>query len=225
LIDFALLRQSAFLIGNLANFLSYAMLFGVFFLIPFVLVRVYHDSELSAGLRLSIVPVMLGLLAPVGGTLYDRFGARAVTASGMAICVAGLAVLYLFLDGAAGDMPFVMLGLAIFGVGQGLFISPNSSAIMTTAPEELTGEAGSLLNVVRYLGISTGIAGASTLLAFGIHSLVGHSVTTMDASVQTLIAASRWVIVMLCCFGVLAGALSLMRTVPRKASGEPAVEL
>jgi EmrB/QacA subfamily drug resistance transporter len=225
LIDFALLRQSAFLIGNLANFLSYAMLFGVFFLIPFVLVRVYHDSELSAGLRLSIVPVMLGLLAPVGGALYDRFGARAVTASGMAICVAGLAVLYLFLDGAAGDMPFVMLGLAIFGVGQGLFISPNSSAIMTTAPEELTGEAGSLLNVVRYLGISTGIAGASTLLAFGIHSLAGHSVTTMDASVQTLIVASRWVIVMLCCFGVLAGALSLMRTAPRKGRSEPAVEL
>ena len=100
--------------------------------------------------------------------LYDRFGARVVTASGMLICVAGLAVLYVFLDGTAANLPLVMLALAIFGVGQGLFISPNSSAIMATAPAELTGEAGSLLNVVRYLGISTGIAGASTLLALGI---------------------------------------------------------
>ena len=42
---------------------------------------------------------------------------------------------------------------------------------------------------------------------------------------QAGLLASRWVIVMLCCFGVLAGALSLMRTAPRKGRGEPAVEL
>src|SRR5689334_21595924 len=46
LIDFALLRQPAFLVGNLANFPSYAMLFGMFFLVTFFLVRVYQDSEL-----------------------------------------------------------------------------------------------------------------------------------------------------------------------------------
>ncbi len=108
-----------------------------------------------AGLRLSIVPVMLGLLAPVGGALYDRFGARATTASGMLICTAGLVLLYVFLDGTTANLPLVMLALALVGVGQGLFISPNSSAIMTSAPAELTGEAGSVLNLMRFLGIST----------------------------------------------------------------------
>ena len=115
-----------------------------------------RTARSPAGLRLSIVPVMLGLLAPVGGALYDRFGARVVTASGMSVCIAGLVVLYAFLDGSAANLPFVMLALAAFGIGQGLFISPNSSAIMATSPAELTGEAGSLLNVVRYLGISIG---------------------------------------------------------------------
>ena len=55
---------------------------------------------------------MLGLLAPVGGALYDRFGARVVTASGMLICVAGLVVLYAYMDGTAANLPFVMLALA-----------------------------------------------------------------------------------------------------------------
>jgi nitrate/nitrite transporter NarK len=62
----------------------------VFFLIPFALVRVYQDSGLAAGLRLSILPVALGLLAPVGGALYDRFEPRAPTSCGMLICLAGL---------------------------------------------------------------------------------------------------------------------------------------
>jgi len=83
LIDLALFRRGAFLTGNVAGLLSYAALFGLFFLMPFMFVRVYQESIFSAGLRLSIVPVMLGLVAPVGGALYDRLGARLLTASGM----------------------------------------------------------------------------------------------------------------------------------------------
>ncbi len=212
LIDLRLFANSAFLFGNLANFMSYAALFGVFFLIPFTLVRVYHDSALAAGLRLSIIPVMLGLLAPIGGSLYDRFGARLTTALGMLICTAGLVLLYVFLDGTTANLTWVMLAMALVGVGQGLFISPNSSAIMTAAPAELTGEAGSVLNVVRYLGISMGIAGASALLALRLGAMGGLNGRTVDVESHMLVAAGRDVIVLLCCFSVVAGLMSLIRT-------------
>ena len=128
---------------------------------------------------------MLGLLAPVGGALYDRFGARAATASGMLICTAGLALLYVFLDGTAANLPLVMLALAVVGVGQGLFISPNSSAIMTSAPAELTGEAGSVLNLMRFLGISTGIAGGSALLALRLGAVTGSMVNVPSTPRRT----------------------------------------
>ena len=47
----------------------------------------------------------------------------------------------------------------------------------------------------------------------------------MDASAGTLVFASRLVILMLGVLGALAGALSLMRTVPRKARDPQAIEL
>jgi predicted MFS family arabinose efflux permease len=212
LIDLQLFRISDFLWGNIANFFTYAALFGVFFLIPFTLVRVYQDSAFMAGLRLSIIPVMLGLLAPVGGVLYDRFGARAATASGMLICTAGLALLYVYLDGTAANLPLVMLALALVGIGQGLFISPNSSAIMTAAPTELTGEAGSVLNLIRFVGISTGNAGASAVRALRLGAVTGvDGQRTIDIAPHMLIVAGRYVIILLCGFAVLAGVLSLMR--------------
>ena len=134
-------------------------------------------------------------------------------------------MLYVFLDGKIANMPLVMLALAIFGMGLGLFSSPNSSAIMATAPEELTGEAGSLLNVMRYLGMSTGIAGASTVLALGIAAAPGSHGITVEASGATLVFASRAVTLMLGILAGLAGGLSLMRTVPPKAREPVAGEL
>jgi EmrB/QacA subfamily drug resistance transporter len=67
LVDLKLFREDAFVTGNVAGLMSYAALFGLMFLMPFIFVRAYGDSALAAGLRLSIVPVMLGLTAPLEG--------------------------------------------------------------------------------------------------------------------------------------------------------------
>jgi len=67
LIDLALLKGPAFLGGALACALSYAMLYGMFFLASFALVRGYEDSPVVAGLKLAIVPVSIGVAAPIAG--------------------------------------------------------------------------------------------------------------------------------------------------------------
>src|SRR5260370_21138570 len=89
-----------------------------------------------------------------------------VPVSGMAVCLAGLGVLHVFLDGSAANLPLVMLALAIFGIGQGLFISPNSGAIMATVPAELTGEAGHPPYTGRNPGRCRGLPGASAAPRF-----------------------------------------------------------
>src|SRR5262249_6287319 len=164
LIDLALFQKHEFAAGNIAGFMCPAALFGLLLLMPFVLVRAYGDSTFGAGLRLTVIPVMLGAVSPLAGAFYDRLGARLLTVSAMLICVAALALLFAVLDGAPASLPAVTLALALFGLGQGLFLSPNNSAIMSAAPTSLTGEAGGLINLVRCCGISVGVAGASALL-------------------------------------------------------------
>jgi MFS family permease len=217
LVDLGLFRQPGFTSGNIAGLMSWAALFGLFFLMPFVFIRAYGDSALVAGLRLSIVPVLLGAVAPVGGVLYDRLGARIVTVAGMLICVAALALLFGVLDGQPGGLPLVMLALAIFGFGQGLFISPNNSAIMAAAPVQLTGEAGGLLNVMRCIGTSVGIAAGSSLLAWRLQALTGQGSTT-HAPADALLSASHDVILLLGAFAAVTAAVSLVQP-PRSKSG------
>jgi hypothetical protein len=137
----------------------------------------------------------------------------------MLVCAGALALLFVVMDGTAASLPAVMLALALFGVGQGLFISPNNSAIMAAAPASLTGEAGGLLNVMRSCGISVGVAAASSLLAWRLAVLTGSGHNTLHAGARDLLAASGDVIVLLGAFAAVAGAISLVGTSSRPSRG------
>jgi EmrB/QacA subfamily drug resistance transporter len=212
LINLGLFRQRAFSLGSIAAIFSYAALFGLFFLMPFIFVRAYGDSIFAAGLRLCLVPLMLAVTAPIAGVLYDRRGSRLPTVSGLLICIGALSMLFCFLDGTHDSLPLVMLALAVFGIGQGFFISLNDSAIVAAAPARLTGEAGGLVNVTRSVGVSVGIAAASSLLAWRLEVLTGSGHNTLHANARDLLVAGRSVIVLLGVFAATAGALSVGQT-------------
>jgi len=211
LVNLTLFKVRAFAAGNAAGLFVYAALFGMFFLMPFVFVRGYKDSWLDAGLRLSIIPVALGIAAPLSGALSDRLGPRVPTVAGMVTCLISFALLYIALAEPRHDVPLIMLALAVFGAGQGLFTAPNNSAVMAAAPKQLSGEAGSLLNVMRSLGMSIGIAASAAILSFELQALTGSGESTVGAPAADLLAAARAVIVFLAGLCLAAAALSLVR--------------
>ena len=222
LIDLDLFRIIAFAGGILAIVLSYAMLYGMFFLMSFALVRGYHDLPLAAGLRLAIIPVALGIVAPFSGALHERLGARTVLLSGMAVCMAALILLSVVLTGTAASLAGVMIALAAFGVGLGAFIAPNNSSTMNAAPGDRSGEAGGLLNLMRVFGTSVGVAGASAVLSWRLAVLTGIGDRTLGASEQALLSGVNDGLWLLIAFAVVAIVTSVLRAPPRAPALEAA---
>jgi EmrB/QacA subfamily drug resistance transporter len=220
LVDLRFFHNGAFAAGNAAGLMSYAMLFGLFFLMPFLFTRVYQETALAAGLRLTIVPVVLALVAPLSGTMSDRVGPRILMVSGMAICVAALAMFYVSFDGTAGSLPFIMLALAGVGLGQGLFVSPNNNAMMDAVPAPVIGEAGGLINVARACGTSIGIAAASACLSWRLEVLTGTRGHTVIVAADAVAAAGGDVILLLAGFATASGVISLVRSHRPGAPGE-----
>jgi EmrB/QacA subfamily drug resistance transporter len=219
LLDISLFRRHAFWAGNLAGLLSYAMLFGVFFLMPFVFDRAYGQGPLAAGLGLTVIPVALGVLSPISGFLYDRAGPRALTATGMALSLAAF-VLLEFVMRVEGSMLPTLGALALFGVGQGLFTSPNNSSVMAAAPRGQVGQAGGILNVTRSFGTSIGVAAASAVLSWRLSQATGGSPGTLDAPPAAMLAAAHYVVALFALFALMAGALCWAR--PEAKAAHPA---
>lgn len=215
LIDFTLLRSGQFTVGILAGLLSYAVLFGVFFLLPFYMSLVLHLSALQGGLVLTSVPVALGLTAPYSGALSDRLGARLLTALGIAlsgVALLALAVVTGSLLTTTTTLIVLVPSLIVFGVGQGAFTPPNNSAIMKAAPPHQLGMAAGLLNITRTAGTSMGIAISGVVLAIGI-ALVSHPAASglRHTPLAALLPSFRGAFVALALLAFIAAGISFKR--------------
>jgi EmrB/QacA subfamily drug resistance transporter len=212
LVDLALLKGPAFLAGALACALSYAMLYGMFFLASFALVRGYEDSPTAAGLKLAIVPISIGIVAPVAGGLADRIGARVLSVAGMALCCVALTALTVVVMEPAPNLWASFLGLVAFGIGLGVFIAPNNHATINAVPADLAGVAGATLNLMRILGTVAGVASASAVLSWQIQVARGSTDRRLgDFAPHHFVEAVAGGLIMLAVFAAIAAAVSLIR--------------
>jgi len=59
----------------------------------------------------------------------------------------------------------IILSLAIFGIGVGLFMTPNTSLLMGAVPKDSLGTASAMINTIRQIGMSSGMAIAGAIFA------------------------------------------------------------
>jgi EmrB/QacA subfamily drug resistance transporter len=220
LIDLRLFQSAAFSAGCIGVVVSYAMLYGMFFAMSFALVRGYHDPAFAAGLRLTVIPVGLGLVAPFGGAWSDK-RPRLVMVGGMGLCLASALALTRLLTGTPESLIGVMAALAVYGVGLGLYIAPNNNATIGAAPADKSGVAGGLLNLLRVFGTGVGVAAASTALGWGLATATGSEARTGHVPETVLLSAVGGVLAMLAAFAAIGAGAALVRGNPKRAAGKP----
>jgi EmrB/QacA subfamily drug resistance transporter len=213
LIDLNLFRTMSFAAGAVSVLVSYAMLYAMFFAMSFALVRGYHDAPIAAGLRLTIIPIALGLIAPFSAAASDR-RPRLVMLAGTAFSAGAALALTQVLSASRDSLPGVMILLAAFGVGLGLYIAPSNNTTMAAAPAAQSAEAGGLLNLLRVLGSGLGVASAAVVIAFRLGTAAGVPARTAGAPSALLFAAVRDTLVMLAAFSALAAVMVMIRNLP-----------
>lgn len=180
LIDLALFRRTAFTTGIVRVVLGYTLLYGMLFLMSFALVSGLHDSSLLAGLKLAVIPIALGAAAPLGVALSERFTPRRVGVFSMLLCAAAIAALGAIAFSPKGTLISGLSAFAVFGLGLGLFMAPNSTSTIGAAPTDQSGAAGALVNLFRVIGCCLGVSATSSVMSWRTQVLDGPD--TFDKS-------------------------------------------
>lgn len=163
MLDLELFRDLQFSLSLLTGWLVFIVISGVIFIFPFFLELVLHRSTQQAGLLLAVSPVLGGIIAPISGNLSDRFGTRIISLIGLVLMMAGCLLCSTF-TAELSDLGYI-LRVAPFGIGLGMFQSPNNSAILGSVPPQRLGIASGLLSLSRTLGQTTGLPLLGALFA------------------------------------------------------------
>lgn len=160
MLDLHLFRQRLFAASTASALLNYIAVYAVVFLLPFYLIQGRGLDPSRAGMLLTAQPLVMALVAPLSGALSDRIGSRLLASSGMGLLALGMWLL----SGLSPATPLsgVAGRLLVTGLGVGIFISPNTSALMGSAPRDRQGTAAGVLATARNLGmvVGVGLAGA-----------------------------------------------------------------
>jgi len=160
IVDFGLFRNRVLTSSLVSMTLAMLALFAVTFILPFYFEQLRGFSVEESGFLLTPLPLTIMVIAPLSGSLADRFGSRWLASSGLALACLGLFWLSgLETDSTVGE---IVAGLVLTGLGQGLFQSPNTRAFMNAAPGNARGEASGLMTTGRVVGqgLSVAVAGA-----------------------------------------------------------------
>ena len=191
-LDLSLFNNRIYNFSVLSAMIQSLALFAVNFLIVFYLQGVLGYDPLKAALLLIPLPVMTSIIAPMGGNIADRIGARVPATIGLFI--QGLALIWFTRITPA--MPYwqIAIGLGLMGLGGGLFYPPNTSAAMNAAPRNRLGIASGTLATLRQAGmvtsfaLSLAVAASSLPRAAMMQLFVGNNVTLGSAPMQAFVA-------------------------------------
>lgn len=156
MMDLSLFRIRLFWAGNASQFLSALARGGLIFIMSWYFQAVLNDSPLIAGLKILPLAVTMMVVAPIAGRLSDSIGSRWLSTAGLAFIL--VAQVWMISFSVSVSYLLLALALAIVGLGNGLFNTPNISAIMGSVPANRRGVAAGTTNMMFYIGQTMAIA-------------------------------------------------------------------
>lgn len=203
LVHLGLFRKQPFSLGLLQGYLIFIALSATLLFVPFYLQDLLRYDAFHAGLIVAVYPIVLAFSSPLSGRLADRMSTRPLTAAGTGISAAALFALAFVRQ----DTPMwvIIAALALLGVGNGLFQSPNNSDIFNTVPPAQLGIAGGINALFRNLGFVSGTAFSVLIFSF----TAGLNVNSISGAIDARAFMRGFSPVFLFCGACAAGALAL----------------
>jgi EmrB/QacA subfamily drug resistance transporter len=215
MLDLALFSDRLFSAAAAAAFINGLARFALMFLFVFYFQGPQGASPIVAGLELA--PMAIGMLvaSPLAGIVADRRGSRGLAALGMVVSAAALAGMTTLQAHTA--YVWSALWLALVGIGSGMFMSPNTAAMMGSVPVNRRGVAagarvmlqntGAVISIAFVMAVVTAAVPQDVLFKIFSGLTSGLSAAQLDPFISNMHLA-LWVLAGVSLAG---GAVSMLR--------------
>jgi EmrB/QacA subfamily drug resistance transporter len=163
MLDLSLFKNSTFAGANTTMLLVALAMFGVFFFNSLYLGQVLGYSPIQTGATFLPLTVLIVFVAPLAGRFSDKIGSRWLMGAGLVLLSLSL-LSFSMLDESSSFWDIVP-GLILGGFGMSLAMTPTTAAAMGSVPVDKAGVGSAVLNSMRQVGGSLGIALMGAIVA------------------------------------------------------------
>ncbi|CAN5192405.1 MFS transporter [soil metagenome] len=163
MLDLSLFKNPTFAGANVTMLLVALAMFGVFFFVSLYMQNILGYSAIQTGATFLPMTILIVLIAPVAGKLTDRIGGRWLMGGGMILL--GISLLIFSQLDRGSSFWDIFPGLIVGGVGMAITMTPTTSVAMGSVPVDKAGVGSAVLNSMRQVGGSLGIAILGAIVA------------------------------------------------------------
>jgi MFS family permease len=171
-----LFKIRMFAAGNIAGFLAALARGGLNLILIIWLQGIwlplhgisFEETPLWAGIYMLPLTIGFMIMGPISGYLSDRYGARTFSTAGMLVTAAGFGGLLLIPTNFV--YPSFALAILVIGMGMGMFVSPNTTAIMNSVPAEHRGASSGMRATFQNTANTVSITWIFTMVTIGLAS-------------------------------------------------------
>ncbi|HXH33689.1 MAG TPA: MFS transporter [Plantibacter sp.] len=179
LVSLAVLGSSPERAAVYAMFVVVSLEAALNFTVPLYIQIVQGRTPFDTSLAMMPFNLTVFVTATLVVRLYKRFPPRTIAMVGFGLTTVALLWLSLVVTNDWETLPTI-LGLFVFGVGQGALVTLVFNVLVTAAPKELAGDVGSVRGTTQNLAsaVGTAVSGALlvTILAFNVGTAVMNDV-------------------------------------------------
>ena len=187
LLDLRTFRSRTFTTASVIMMLMMATLLGSLTLLPIYMQNVLHLSPLATGLLLLPGGLVMGLLGPVVGRLYDRFGARTLLVPGTV--ATSLALWWSTLFAADSPAWFVLGFHVLLSIGLAFVFTPLFTAGLGAVEPRLYSYGSAIFGSTQQLAGAAGVALLVSVLSVAAGRLTAAGATDVVATAGGVHAA------------------------------------
>lgn len=156
LLDFRVFKYDVFLLSTIINMIITIAMFSGMFLLPIYLQNLRGFSPFEAGLLMLPGAIIMGIMSPISGYLFDKIGPRWLAAIGMLITtITTWGFTRLSLD---TSYSYILLLYMVRSFGMSLLMMPIMTAGLNQLPQEKNSHGTAMSNTMRQISGSIGIS-------------------------------------------------------------------
>lgn len=182
LLEFRVFKDRVFTVSMIITVIVFTAMIGASTLMPLYIQNARHMSALHSGLIVLPGAILMGIMSPITGRIFDKYGAKVISTIGL-ILMAGGTIPFAFLTSTT-SITYITIMFTLRMFGMSMVLMPVTTAGLNQLPTHLLSHASAMNNTLRQVGGSIGTAVLITILtnASSSSALLGN--TTENALIH-----------------------------------------